>query len=223
MWVGYLRLLFAHFEVRPEEILDVCCGTGSMAELLTKEHYSVTGFDISEPMIAEARRKAKEKELDIEYIVADAATFDIAQDFDAAYSFFDSLNYINDLHQFRKALVRVAAHLRPGALFVFDLNTAYAFEKQMFDQQNLRKGAKLRYKWVSDYDPATRQIAVNMTFWRDDEEFHEVHRQRAHSHDEVVQGLQDAGFEQIRVFDSYTLDPPRRTSDRVHYCARTSY
>lgn len=223
MWVGYLRLLFAHFEVRPEEILDVCCGTGTVAEMLTAEHYSLTGIDLSPEMIAEARRKAEEKSLDIDYFVADASTFDLPLDFDAAYSFFDSLNYINDLERFRMALARVASHMRPGGLFIFDLNTAYAFEKRMFDQQNLRRNAKLRYKWVGDYNPETRQIAVNMTFWRGDEEFHEVHRQRAHSHDEVMQGLADAGFESIRVFDSYTLDPPRRASDRVHYCARTSY
>ncbi len=223
MWAGYLRLLFSQFEVYPEDLLDVCCGTGTVAEMLAKEDYSLAGFDLSEPMIAEARRKAKEQDLDIDYFVADAAEFDLGRDFDAAYSFFDSLNYITDLDRFLMALKQVHKHLRPGGLFVFDLNTAYAFEKKMFDQHNLRRGAPIRYDWKGEYDPETRQIAVHMNFWRDGEEFTEVHRQRAHRHEEVMQGLKDAGFEQIRAFDSYTLDPPRRASDRLHYCARTSY
>ncbi len=219
MWVGYLQLLQATIGVRPRTLLDVCCGTGVMAELLTKEGFEVEGFDLSPQMIRVARRRAKDASLPIRYHVADASEVDLGSRFDGAFSFFDSLNYITELDRFGMAIQRVARHLEPGGSFIFDLNTAYAFEQGMFDQIEMAKRRPLRYKWVSRYEPESRQITVDMDFWRGEKHFKEVHRQRAHSDEEVRAALEAAGFGSIRVFDSYTLDPPRERSDRVHYAA----
>lgn len=219
MWVGYYLLLLAQQDVQPKRVLDVCCGTGTLCEMLTREGLVMTGFDMSERMIQEARRKARQRRMRIRYEVADARDFDLRARFDAAYSFFDSLNYITDLDGFRAAVAAVGRHLEPGGSFVFDLNTAYAFEAQMFDQSNLRPQAKVRYQWTGEWDSATRQIEVTMRFWVGDREFVEMHRQRAHSDEEVRAALDDAGFEEVRAYESYGLQPPRPKSDRVHYTA----
>jgi len=219
MWVGYYQLLLAQIEAHPKKLLDVCCGTGLVAELLTREGYEVTGFDISEPMIAEARQKAIEQQSGIAYHVADAADLDLDETFEAAYSFFDSLNYITDPDRFQKAIKRVADHLEPGGSFVFDVNTAYAFEKQMFDQSEVSQKAPIRYQWIGDYDPESRLIEVKMYFERDGQRFEEVHRQRAYTTDEILGYLEVAGFIEVRVYDSYTLNPARKKSDRLHLVA----
>jgi SAM-dependent methyltransferase len=217
MWVGYYLLLLSHQDVHPKRVLDVCCGTGTMCEMLEREGYRMAGFDLSPGMIEEARRKAARKKMPIRYEVQDAAEADMGETYDAAFSFFDSLNNILDPARLEMAFARVAAHLPPGGSWIFDLNTAYAFEQEMFDQENLRANAKLRYKWIGDYDPATRIIQVDMRFWYRGEEFHELHVQRAHPPEEVVAMLERAGFAQIRVFHAYTLNPPRHTSDRLHF------
>ena len=210
MWVGYYRLLLAQIGHGPHTLLDVCCGTGSVAELLAKEGYQVTGFDISEPMVEQARRKSKEAD----YVVADAAELDLGKKFDAAYSFFDSLNYITDPERLRAAVKRVGEHLQPGGSFIFDVNTAYAFEQRMFDQEDRRQGSPLKYTWRGSYDRKTRLISISMQFWAGDEQFTEHHVQRAYSDEELRDYLSDARMEVARVYDSYTLDPPRERSDR---------
>lgn len=224
MWTSYLQLLFAVQEVKPRKLLDVCCGTGNMCELLSDEDFDVTGFDLSAPMIEEAREKTRLREIagkkPIRYEVADAATFELNDKFEAAYSFFDSLNYIHEPEQLQKAMHRVAAHLEPGGSFIFDVNTAYAFEEQMFDQQSLRKNSPLRYRWRGNWDPETRIIRVDMKFWAGEEEFTETHVQRAYDDDEIRAMLKAAGFEKIKCYHSYTLEKPRETSDRLHYVAR---
>lgn len=220
MWADYYQLLLTGQGLFPKTLLDVCCGTGTVAELLTDMGYEVTGFDKSEPMIEEARRKAEDLALPIAYHVADAASFDLGKTFEAAYSFFDSLNYITDLRDLRSAIERVANHLERGGSFIFDLNTAFAFEAKMFDQQDTRARTRVKYNWVGDYDPTSRIIRVDMEFWVDGEKVVETHLQRAHRDEEIVEFLLDAGFVDIRSFDSYTLDPPRKRSDRVHYAAR---
>lgn len=217
MWAGYYQLLLAQQGVRPTRVLDVCCGTGILTEMLSSEGYAMTGFDISEPMIQEARRKASAAGLEIRYEVADAAEVDLGERFEAAFSFFDSLNYITDLARLRQSVERVYAHLEPGGSFVFDLNTAYAFEARLFDQQDTRPRTRVKYNWVGQYDRSSRIIEVAMEFWVDGEKVVETHVQRAHRPEEIEGMLFDAGFTDLRCYDSYTLDRPHKRSDRVHY------
>ena len=219
MWVGYYQLLLTHLGATPETLLDVCCGTGTVAELLAKEDYEVTGFDLAEPMVIEARKKAKKKGLGIRYFVQDAAELDLKRKFDGAYSFFDSLNYITEPNRLQAAIKRIAAHLEPGGTFVFDVNTEYAFEQQMFDQSEHSSRSEIHYDWVGNYDPSTKIIKVEMSFKRGNLRFYETHVQRAYTQDELAGWLDEAGFEEIHVFDSYTLNPPRKRSDRLHFAA----
>lgn len=223
MWADYFELLLLTMEKSPKSMLDVCCGTGTVAELMCKRGYEVSGIDLSEPMIIEAQRKAAEMAFPIEYRACDAANFDFGRQFDAAYSFFDSFNYITDLGHLEKAFINIARHLPAGAPLIFDLNTPFAFEQKMFDQEDTRKKTTVKYKWRGDYDARTRIIRVEMDFWVGDKEFKEVHVQRAHSRDEIFEALWRAGFENVMAYDSYTLDPPRKRSDRVHIaCVRSS-
>jgi SAM-dependent methyltransferase len=217
MWVGYYQLLLAQLDARPRRLLDVCCGTGLVAEILAGEGYEVTGFDISPHMIAEAQRKAKAQDSGIVYHVADAADLDLDDSFEGAYSFFDSLNYITEPERLRSAIARVARHLEPGGSFVFDVNTAYAFEKQMFDQREKNPKAPIQYEWTGEYDPGTRLIRVQMDFERNGQKFEEVHHQRAYEIEELTEYLREAGFGEIQIYDSYTLIPPRKKSDRLHF------
>jgi SAM-dependent methyltransferase len=220
MWAGYYLLLLAQIDSSPDTVLDVCCGTGTVSELMDEQGFQVTGFDLSAKMIAEAKLKAKAKKLDIDYFVGDARNFDLGKKFDGAFSFFDSLNYITDLEGLRAAIAQVAKHLIPGGSFIFDVNTAFAFEEKLFDQQHLDRRSPVRYKWRGEYDEDTRIIRVHMDFWKDGEHYVETHVQRAHRHEEIFEALEDAGFKIIQCYDSYTLNPPRARSDRVHYAAK---
>ena len=213
MWVGYYQLLLSQQEKRPRKLLDICCGTGTMMEMLAKEGFTVYGFDLSEGMIEEGRRKHPT----LRFEVFDAAEADMGELYEGAYSFFDSFNNITDRTRLQLAFNKAYDHLVPGGSFIFDMNTAYAFEQQMFDQQHLKPGSKLRYKWIGTFHPETQMIEVDMRFWYGREEFRELHVQRAYSQEDTREMLVQAGFEQIRAYHSYTLNPPRYASDRLHW------
>lgn len=222
MWVSYFELLCEMVGHKPKRVLDACCGTGTVCRLLAAKGLSVTGVDKSSAMILAAKEKAEMTGLDITFYAQDLAEMNLPETFDTALSFFDSLNYITEPERLRAALQRIAAHLEPDGLLVFDLNTEYAFVSKLFDQEVLTKGAPVRYKWRSSYDEATKLCTVRMEFWTEDppESFTEVHVQRAHSSEEIRSWLKEAGFGDIRAYHSYSLERPRPTSDRVHYMAR---
>ena len=219
MWTGYYLLLLAQQDLHPKTVLDVACGTGTMAEMLADEGMQLSGFDLSEGMIREARRKNATSKYPIRYDVADATTVDLGYKVDAAFSFFDSLNNLLDPQQLQDCFHRIYEHLNPGGSWIFDLNTGFAFETDLFDQSNTRKTTKLQYDWKGDWDPESRIITVTMNFWWKGEPFTEIHRQRAYEKNEVFDMLEAAGFVDIHGYHSYSLNPPRAKSDRIHYCA----
>ena len=158
------------------------------------------------------------------FVQQDAAELDLGgRRFDAAISFFDSLNYILEPERLQSAFARVCEHLHPGGSFIFDLNTEYALAQGMFNQSSSRKGDPLHYRWRSRYDPATRLCTVAMRFSYDPgnggerQVFHETHRQRAYPKDEVTDWLRAAGFSEVFIYDSYTTEPPKKRSDRLFF------
>lgn len=224
-WVRYLDVLLRRRDVSPHCVLDLACGTGNVSELLARRGWGVVGVDISADMIAVARAKAERRGLPIAYHVQDAAAFDLGElRFDLCVSLFDSLNYVTDPAALAAALRRAIAHLRPGGLFIFDVNSAFALENGFFDQTNQETGERVRYVWRSEFDPDTRLCRVQMRFFvRNrtgvDEEFREVHVQRAYREEELRAMLADAGFVGVESFHAYTTRPVTSTSDRIFFVA----
>ncbi len=224
-WDVYLQQLLELRKLAPQRILDLACGTGTVSELLAARGYKVTGVDLAPGMIAEARRKAEEKNLAVDYYVQDAAELDLTgEKYDLCVSLFDSLNYIVEPERLQQAIMRVAAHLETGGLFIFDLNTEYALKRHFFDQDNLAYNERLRYDWDSQYDDATRRCRVRMRFWyREDDgqdrAFEEIHWQYAYRMDEILKMLHHAGFSHIDTYQAYTLRSPTRSADRIFYIA----
>ncbi|MCS7272542.1 MAG: class I SAM-dependent methyltransferase [Fimbriimonadales bacterium] len=222
-WMHYVETLLEHFDRSAHKVLDLCCGTGNLSELFALSGYEVVGVDKSPAMIEQARRKAEASRSGVRYYVQDAAELALNETFDLIVSLFDSLNYITEPSRFAEAMRRAYQHLTSTGLFIFDLNTEYAFVHKLFDQSQLEPKAPLRYRWRSRYDKSTRLCTVEMEFWvregNTERYFTEIHRQRAYSEAEVRQMLYAAGFAEVHTFDAYTLDPPTRRSDRVFYVA----
>jgi ubiquinone/menaquinone biosynthesis C-methylase UbiE len=227
-WITYLHRLLETRQANPKRVLDLACGTGNVTERLAQEGFEVTGVDIAPGMIEAARKKAAKQNLTIAYHVQDAAELHLpGETFDLCVSFFDSLNYITEPARLQAAMHRVAAHLVPDGLFIFDLNTDFALRNNFFDQDNLETNERLHYEWKSQYYPDSRLCRVQMQFWYREEDgsaraFEEVHWQYAYEEAEIKSMLTEAGFVDITSYQSYTLRATTQISDRVHYVARFS-
>ncbi len=104
-------------------ILDVGCGVGRHAIPLAGRGYRVTGIDISEGMLGEARKGAAQAALDVEWVQADASRFSVERRFDAAICLcegaFGLLGSGDDPHQHELAILRcIRAAIRPGARLI---------------------------------------------------------------------------------------------------------
>lgn len=223
-WVQYLRKLFKRYGWKPAAILDVATGTGTVALLLAEDGYQVTGVDISARMIEMAKRKAASSNVSarVEFLCQDATQMHYDRQFDAAISLFDSFNYILSAKGLQDAFAGVYAALKPGGAFIFDLNSEYALEKNLFSQDNFwDENAEVKHIWTARYNKRTRVATVDMQFYLPNGKgFREVHKERAHRHDDVTRFLRDAGFDFLDAFDEYSFLPAGRRSERIFYVAR---
>ena len=48
----------------------------------------------------------------------------------------------------------------------------------------------------------------------------EIHYQRAYSIESIVELAQEAGFEEIEVYDAFTMEKPRKRSDRLYFVVK---
>ncbi|MEM9212757.1 MAG: class I SAM-dependent methyltransferase [Cyanobacteria bacterium P01_F01_bin.150] len=111
------------------EILDLCCGTGHVMNVLIQHGYRVTGIDGSQSMLDYASRNARSAEI----IQADARSFTRSlttnTQFDAVISTSASLNHMMDLDDLRQVFRCVYNALKDGGRFTFDVNHADQMEK----------------------------------------------------------------------------------------------
>jgi 2-polyprenyl-3-methyl-5-hydroxy-6-metoxy-1,4-benzoquinol methylase len=66
------------------KIIDIGCGTGRHSVELSKRGYSVTGIDLSESLLEKAREKARQNNLQIEFLHHDARNLPFENQFDVA-------------------------------------------------------------------------------------------------------------------------------------------
>ncbi len=237
-WVDYVETLLLLAEHEPHRVLDCACGTGNVSFEMARRGWSVTGVDLSPEMIEVAQQKSRDLKPDDapshfldgdfspapRFICDDLTTFNLGETFDCATCLYDSLNYILEPEKLKLAFAHIADHVEKGGVFVFDMNSDWAFKADLFSQSNLDTRKQLNYEWRADFDAQTRICQVKMTFRRrtngQTETFHETHRERAYERPQVEAMLRETGWELLRSFDAYTLNPPHARSERWYFLAR---
>jgi len=223
MWVTYLHRLMKRYGWQPRHILDLATGTGTVAIMLAQEGYRVTGVDYSEAMLTVARRKAADVpcgEL-LRFLRQDATALSLTPEFDLVISLFDSLNYILTTRGLLDAFAGVYRSLEPGGGFIFDLNSEFTLEHNLFSQDNLwDEHAAVKHIWSASYNKRTRMSTIEMEFYLPNgKHCREVHKERAHRHGDVLHLLRESGFTVLDAFDAYSFLPVGKRSERIFYVA----
>lgn len=105
-------------------MLDVACGKGRHSKRLEQAGFDVTGIDLAEDSILEA----KESENDhLRFYVHDMRLPFIINYFDYAFNFFTSFGYFRTRREHDNAIRTIAQSLKLNGIFVMDyLNVHYA-------------------------------------------------------------------------------------------------
>lgn len=198
-------------------LLDVCCGTGRLTALLQRQGYDVAGVDGSAAMLAEAAKALSPGTPLLRADLTDGS-FDAGilssgprEHFDAALCTFDSVNHFTGDGDLQALFAFVAQALRPGGVFVFDVNTRHKLETIFGDSHYGDDHGEFAYVWRNRYDPAARTTCFLITlFTRDGEMYRRGEEelvQRWYTHEEIIEGAHKAGFTVRSVTDDYSMRP----------------
>jgi 2-polyprenyl-3-methyl-5-hydroxy-6-metoxy-1,4-benzoquinol methylase len=112
----------------PSTYLDIACGTGVLARMLSEKHITTTGIDISPEMISAAREKKLIGVCQPDFLIADMTDFNLNAEFEVVSCFFDSINHLLSRSQIKKAFTCARRHLLDGGWYLFDMVTRLGLE-----------------------------------------------------------------------------------------------
>ncbi|MHA2424503.1 MAG: class I SAM-dependent DNA methyltransferase [Candidatus Thorarchaeota archaeon] len=100
-------------------VLELACGTGRITIPLSHE-VSITGLDFSKAMLDSARLKAKDKNLDIEFIHGDMTNFELNKKFNLILMTGIAFAHLETREDVEDCLSCVKRHLTDDGRFIFD-------------------------------------------------------------------------------------------------------
>jgi SAM-dependent methyltransferase len=222
---------------KPKSIVDLGCGTGSLAIPLASEGYRVTGIDLSSDMLAVAHQKLDQspagsrllREGRIRLVQQDMREWKIPDEVDSVISFCDCLNYLVEDGDLEQAFQRTYAALKPGGSFLFDVHHPRQFEKYVAEQPFIYDEENISYIWVCDYEPSLHEIEHQLTIFARAEgqsggqdlfqRFEEIHVQRAYDPEWITSQLHAVGFTSVHTFGDFTWNQPTDETSRLFYIA----
>jgi SAM-dependent methyltransferase len=211
-------------------LLDLGCGTATHALMFADRGAVVTGVDRSPAMLALAGEKAvRSGARDVEFLEGDIRTLRLGRTFDAVVMLFAVLGYQTSDADVAAAMRTVAAHLRPGGVFVCDLWFGPAvLATGTSDREKVIDGpdGQLHRTSSGHLDAANHSCRVSFRTWRTtgdgivDESFEE-HTMRYFFRPELEAFLSGAGLKLCAVHPFENLDAaPGNESWNVWICAR---
>ena len=202
----------------PAQILDVGCGNGRHAIEFARRGYQVTGIDVAESYLDDARAAAHTEKLSIEFRLQrgsdlrDHGTYDFALAFDHTLGFMPDSELLQHFVRIRSALkgsgsfllVQAGPRVAPGQRIPKTQSWVERDGRFFLGQKEIVDGYRTETGVV--IDPENSEII----------ELHE--RQRAFTLDEVVTRIRTAGFTGIDCMKDLQGNPATDRAFSVFHC-----
>ena len=180
-------------------LLDLCCGTGTLTNVLSRRGYEMIAVDSSVEMLMEAQSKSAGLETPPLFLCQDAAALDLYGTVDAAVCSLDGMNYIHP-EDLPEVFHRLRLFVRPGGLLIFDIRTP-DFLRSLDGDVFVDEQEDVLCLWRADFEEALPAIIYGMdifsrhgALWQRESE---EHVEYAHEPAALQALLEQAGFHDV--------------------------
>jgi SAM-dependent methyltransferase len=198
---------------------DVGCGSGGTAVDLAKRGIAVNAVDLAPAFVRATRSRARAAGVRVRARVADMKSFRLPAPVDLVLCEFSALNHLEERRDLAKVFAAVARALKPGGLFLFDIDTMNSLAKLYasvhFDDRPafklVQRGAlvdggrraRLDFDWFVPVGGSSRR-GDRATYRHE----HDVLWNSSWSEAELRRALRRAGLTPLRSFDGLDVRPP---------------
>ncbi|HIW34968.1 MAG TPA: class I SAM-dependent methyltransferase [Candidatus Paenibacillus intestinavium] len=225
-WIAFAEAVWQEHG-QPHKVVDLGCGTGSIAIPLASQGYKVVGIDLSSDMLAVAEQKWVQQGAtsgNLTLLEQNMCRWQISEQVDSVISFCDCLNYIVDEDDLLATLSATYDQLKPGGSFIFDVHPITRFEQYAADQPFVYDENGITYMWSSEYDEDEHIIEHFLSIFVEEPDgrysrIDEEHIQRAYSSKWLEGALRSVGFTHIHLYSDFQLKAADDDSTRLFFVA----
>ncbi|WP_340102531.1 class I SAM-dependent DNA methyltransferase [Rhodohalobacter sp. 8-1] len=224
-WTDYIDeiIMMHHHEAR--DILELACGTGTMALSMEEiGYYNITATDLSPEMIKKAKQKAEEADSDVDFQTLDFLNIDLDKKFDAVFMVFDSLNYLHSKDDILTLHKQVYNVLKPNGIFIYDFTTPRNSKKAIRYLNDEQDTVNDRYSYhrssrydeenrihtnVFEIEKLSKQQVASPSIFR------EEHHQKIYTMNDIMPIVEESPFRLVKAYDGFELKPAHKRSLRI--------
>lgn len=219
----FCRLLSAYGQ-KNGILLDLACGTGSMAVLMAQKGYDVIGVDYAVGMLNAAREKAMEAGQNILLLCQPMEELDLFGTVDCCISVLDSINHLPDAHAVKSAFAGVSLFMNPGGVFLFDVNTIYKHREVLGSNAFVYENEDLFCAWQNTFHPEDNSVDITLDFFSEQEDgawlrSYEEFSEQAYPLEDIARWLEESGFDVKGIYEDMTTDPVTPETQRAVFAA----
>lgn len=200
----HINFILSNVSLEPgASILDLACGAGRHSILLSKMGYDVTGVDLSDRLLEEAKRIAHSENLKISFIKSDIRDFYTHNKFDLVLNLFTSFGYFETDDENFSVFVKAYNFLKERGFFVLDYFNKDYLEKNLIDYSEEQNDKfNLIQKRKIQNDRVVKEIIINKngsfrTF---------IESVKLYDSNYLQSKLKEIGFEIINMFGDFSAN-----------------
>lgn len=197
-------------------VLELTCGTGRLAIPFAMQGVDISGIDNSVAMLEHAKKKAIEKKVDIDFIMADVRNFHLHKKFDLILFPFNSIAHLLTHKDLTSCFGCVREHLSDTGRFVIDmfkpnLEILQRDPEQWYGQEDypdpdggtVSLTEQFRYDQADQIAEITWRYKLSRGVRKPDIKF----KMRIYFPQELDALLNHCGFEIVSKFGNYDMSP----------------
>lgn len=211
----YINSIIKKYNSDTKTILELGCGTGKHAKLLSKKGYELYGIDVSEEMLERA------KVLGINCEVGDVRTFRTNKKFDSVISLFHIVSYQTTDEDVLDFFETASAHLNTNGVVIFDIWYKPAVLNQL-PGKRVKELENNEIKVVRHCTPnhikeksvveVNYKIEITNKTTLETEILNEIHPMRYFSREEIENFASKKGFKIIHTEEWLTKNEPAQNT-----------
>ena len=218
MWTEYIFNLLRLSKINIKNVLDLSCGTGKHIQYLQKKKWHITGADLSFAMLRIAQTNLQ----NATGLVGNDARFCAFKNetFDVVLMLYDSINYMLTEQETLLLLSEVNRVLKRGGIFIFDFVTMRGLKDCYEDYYESNSWDGLAYERHSWFKKEHKIQHNDFLFLYNGHSFKEEHIQKIPDLNEWRNMIKKSEMQLSHEFSNFSLLPPDRKSERIHFVCR---